>query len=330
MSVTMRDVARKAGVSIKTVSRVVNNQGEISEATRQRVLAVIDELGYRPSRIAQAMVTRRTHTVGLVIPDITNPFFSEMTRSVQGFARAKDYNVFLCGSDRDPQETLQALHSLATQGVDGIIFFACRASDDDLKAFAHNYRPIVFINRFFEHPNVSLIMVDNYRGARLAVDYLIDQGHTAIGMLSGIYPSLDKIRRVQGFRDGLVARGLSVVDDWILPGLPTLDHGYVSARRLLTQHPQVTAIFAYNDLLATGAIRACHELGRRVPTDCAIVGFDDIRLAAMVTPPLTTIHVDKHNLGQQAMTRLLAMLDEPEVTFPPIYLDVELVIRESA
>ena len=330
MSVTMRDVARKAGVSIKTVSRVVNNQGEISEATHQRVLAVIDELGYRPNRIAQALVTQRTHTIGLVIPDITNPFFSEMTRSVHGFARAKDYNVFLCSSDEDPQEALQALHSLAAQGVDGIILFAYRAGDDSLKAFADSYRPIVLINRFFEHPNVSLIMVDNYRGARLAVDYLIDQGHTAIGMLSGMYPSLNKIRRVKGFRDALVARGLSVVDDWILPGLPILDHGYESARRVLTQHPQITAIFAYNDLLALGAIRACNELGRRVPADCAIIGFDDVCLAAMVSPALTTIHVDKHNLGQQAMTRLLAMLDEPEVTFPPIYLDVELVIRESA
>ena len=330
MSVTMRDVARKAGVSIKTVSRVVNNQGEISEVTRQRVSAVIDELGYRPNRIARAMVTQRTHTIGLVIPDITNPFFSEMTRSVQGFAWTRDYNTFLCSSDEDPQEALQALHSLAAQGVDGIILFAYRASDDGLKAFADRYRPIVFINRLFEHPNVSPIMVDNYRGARLAVDYLIDRGHTAIGMLSGMYPSLDKIRRVKGFRDGLVARGLPVVDDWILPGLPTLDHGYVSAQRLLTQYPQVTAIFAYNDLLALGALRACHELGRRVPTDCAILGFDDIRLAAMVTPALTTIHVDKRDLGQQAMTRLLAMLDEPEVTFPPIHLDVELVIRESA
>ncbi|MCK4316261.1 MAG: LacI family DNA-binding transcriptional regulator, partial [Anaerolineae bacterium] len=170
---TMRDVARKAGVSIKTVSRVVNNQGEISEATRQRVLAIIDELGYRPNRIARAMVTQRTHTIGLVIPDITNPFFSEMTRGVQGLAQVRDYNIFLCSSDEDPQEALQALHSLAAQGVDGIILFAYRASDDDLKAFADNYRPIVFINRSFEHPNVSLIMVDNYRGARLAVDYLI-------------------------------------------------------------------------------------------------------------------------------------------------------------
>jgi LacI family transcriptional regulator len=151
-------------------------------------------------------------------------------------------------------------------------------------------------------------------------------------MLTGVQnPSFDRVRRIQGFCEGLAAHGLPVVNEWIVPSRdPTLESGYEATRQLLTQHPQVTAIFAYNDLLALGAIRACHDLGRHVPTECAIVGFDDIQWAATATPSLTTVRINKYELGYQAMTRLLAMLAEPEVLFPTIHLDVELVIRESA
>jgi LacI family transcriptional regulator len=138
------------------------------------------------------------------------------------------------------------------------------------------------------------------------------------------------MRRVRGYRDALLAHGLPVVDEWILPGPPVVARGVESTWQLLTQYPQITAIFAYNDLLAVGAMRACRELGRRVPDDCALVGFDDIPLAAMLAPPLTTVGVDKYELGRQAMSCLLDMLDSSGATFPPVYLDVELVIRESA
>jgi LacI family transcriptional regulator len=330
--VTMRDVARKAGVSIKTVSRVVNDQGEISEATRQRVLAVIEKLGYRPSRVARALVTHQTHTIGLVVGDITNPFFPQIARGVIDAAQAKGYNVFLCNTDGDPQQELSLLESLADHGVDGIVIYPSYDSDDNLNAFVKYYRPLVIVNHCFEHPAASQIMVDNRRGAKLAVDYLVSKGHTAIGMLTGVRdPSFDKVRRIHGFREALVAQGLPITDEWIVPGsAPTFECGYETARQLLTQHPQVTAIFAYNDLLALGAIQACHELGHCIPDDCAIVGFDDIMWAAKATPPLTTIHTDKYDLGQQASTRLFEMLDNPEATFPPIYVDVKLVIRESA
>ncbi len=332
MSTTMRDVAHRAGVSIKTVSRVVNNQDEISEETRQRVLAVIDELDYRPNRVAQGLVTQRTYAAGLVVGDIANPFFPEVARGALDAAQAKDYNVFLCNTDGNTQQELRVLQSLAAHAVEGIILYPSYDSDDNVRTFAKTFRPLVVINYAFEHPGVSLIMVNHRRGARLAVNYLISKGHTNIGMLTGVQnPSFDRVRRIQGFCDGLAAHGLPVINEWIVPSRdPTMESGYESARQLLTQHPQVTAIFAYNDLLALGAIRACHGLGRPVPTECAIVGFDDIQWAATATPSLTTVHVNKYELGHQAMTRLLAMLAEPEAIFPTIYLDVELVVRESA
>lgn len=330
MPVTMREVAQQAGVSIKTVSRVVNEQGEISEDTRQRVLAVINELGYRPNMVARGLVTQRTYTVGLVVADITNPFFPEVARGVQDVARARDYNIFLCNSDENQQEELRTLHSLAAQGVDGIIIFPCFQTQNNLNIFAEQYRPIVTINHFYEHPNIGMILTENDQGAKLAVDYLESQGHREIGMLAGLEASPQRARRVRGFLAALSAHGLSIKEGRILPGAPTLESGYENAKRLLTQAPEITAIFAYNDLLALGAIKACKELGRRIPIDCAIVGFDDIQLASLVTPALTTVRLDKYLIGQQAMARLLQMLDQPERVFSPISLNVELVVRESA
>jgi LacI family transcriptional regulator len=326
---TIKDVAAKAGVSYQTVSRVINNKGEISPDTKERVLEAAKALNYRPSRVARGLVMQRTNTAGLIISDITNPFFPEVARGVQDMARSKDYNVFLCNTDEDPAEDIQVLYSLTTQAVDGIILFAYHLSDDELKTFADNYRPMVLINRIFEHPNVSRVIVDNYRGAKLAVDHLVEQGHTNIGMVVGRDWLPGTVRRVNGFRDALSDHGLPVVDEWIVTGPPVLANGYESTQHLLKQNPEITAIFAYNDLMALGAIRACKDLGRRVPADCAIVGFDDIQLTSMITPSLTSVHVDKYALGQQAMTRLLAMINNPDTAFPPISIDVELIIRES-
>ncbi len=332
MTATMRDVAQKAGVSIKTVSRVVNNQGEISEATRQRVLDAIDELGYRPSKVARALVTQRTHTIGLVVGDITNPFFPQVARGVLDTAQARGYNVFLCNTYGDPQQELDTLQSLADHAVDGIIFYPSYGSGENLNTFANHFRPLVIINHFCTHPNISRLIVDMPQGAKLAVDYLAGRGHTAIGMLTGVQnPKSESVRRIQSFQAALSAHKLPIVEEWIMPGqAPTFENGYESARQLLTQHPQVTAIFTYNDLLALGALQACNELGCRVPADRAIVGFDDILWAAKATPPLTTIRIDKYDLGRQAANRLFEMLDNPEATFPSIYVAVELIIRESA
>jgi LacI family transcriptional regulator len=330
--VTIRDVAAQASVSRQTVSRVLTGRDKVAAETRARVLAVIDALGYRPNKVAQGLVTRHTYAVGLAVGDISNPFFPEVARGVLDAAQAKGYNVFLCNTDGNPQQELRTLQSLAAHAVDGIIVYPSYDSDGNLKTFAEQYRPLVVVNHIFEHPGVSMVLADHYAGARLAVDYLVGKGHTAIGMLTGVLdPSSDKVRRIRGFREALAAHGLPVVNEWIVSCLaPSLECGYEAARQLLTQHPRVTAIFAYNDLLALGAVRACKDLGRQVPADCAIVGFDDIQWAATATPSLTTIRVHKYELGQQAMNRLLAMLDDPEATFSPLYLEVELVIRESA
>jgi LacI family transcriptional regulator len=275
------------------------------------------------------LVTHRTETVGLVVGDIANPFFPEVARGVVDTAQDRGYNVFLCNSDGDIELEARILHSMADHAVDGVIIYPGFGGGDSLRAFAE-HAPLVAINCFFDYPGASRVMIDTRHGAKLAVNYLIGKGHTAIGMLAGVAPSLRLMRRVRGYRDALMAHELPVVDEWILPGPPVVARGVESTRQLLTQYPQITAIFAYNDLLAVGAMQACQEMGRCVPDDCALIGFDDIPLAAMLAPPLTTVGVDKYELGRQAMSRLLDMLDSPGDTFPPVYLDVELVIRKSA
>ncbi len=330
--VTIKDVAAQAGVSRQTVSRVMNDTDVVAATTRQRVLAATEDLGYRPSKLARAMVTRQTNTIGLAMSDITNPFFPQVAHGVLEEAQANGYSVFICNSGGDPQQELELVQSLADHAVDGIIIYSSYESKDNLKTFAARYQPLVVINHLFEHPGVSQVMIDTPQGARLALDYLVDKGHTAIAMLTGVQdPASDRVRRIRAFREALVSHDLSIADEWITPCYaPTYECGYQATRQLLTQHPQVTAIFAYNDLLALGAIQACNSLNRRVPKDCAIVGFDDIPWAALSTPPLTSIRVDKGELGRQAMRRLLMMLDDPDAVFPPSYLNVELIVRESA
>lgn len=327
--VTIIDVAKEAGVSRQTVSRAVNNQGDIRAETRTRVLEAVKRLGYRPNRVARGMVTQRTHTVGLVLGDIANPFFPEVARGVQDVAQANDYHVFLYNTDNQREIEMQGLDSLEAQAVDGIILFSHSATQKDLQAFADRYRPVVLINRMLKHAHLSSIMVNDFRGAQLAVQHLAAQGHTQIGMLNHTDLWSSEVGRVKGFQQALQTLGLPLRDEWIVSTPSTLEGGYHATLALLTSYPQITALFGYNDLLALGALRACHELGRQVPKSCAIIGFDDIHFASMVTPSLSTIRVDKYQIGQQAMQRLLMMIEQPKFRFLPIELDVELVVRES-
>lgn len=328
--VTINDVAKVAGVSRQTVSRAMNDKGEISPDTKKRVMAAVRELGYQPNRMAQSMVTRRTRTVGVVLADITNPFFPEVAKGIQDIARNNEYNVLLCNSDEEAGTEIKTLQSLAAQGVDGIVLFAHQTPDAELKAFADGFGgPIVVVNRFFQHPNVNMIMVDNLKGAKTAVSYLVNQGHKNIGLITNAVEHASQRRRVQGYKETLAEHSLPQPAKWVARTEPTLQGGYEAAKKLLQENEEITAVFTYNDLLAIGTMRACQEIGRRVPEDIEIIGFDDILLASMVTPALSSVHVDKYELGQTAMKRLLNILQNPEGIWSSVNIDVSLVLRET-
>ena len=326
--VTIIDVAKAAGVSRQTVSRAMNDKGEISAATKQRVMEAVERLGYRPNRIAQSMVTRRTFTVGLVFPDILNPFFPEVARGVQDAAREQSYNVFLCNTDDEPPIEKDILRSLAAQPVDGIVLLGSCLSDDDLRAFADGYRPIVTTNRFVQHPNISQLIVDNVQGGRLAAEHLIGRGHRELGVVANANIPTSSLRRVQGFSQAVAARELPA--ERVATGAPTIEGGYQAAREILLRQPELTALFCYNDLMALGTLRACRDLGKRVPDDVAVVGFDDVHLTEVSSPTLTSVRVDKYALGRLAVERLLAMVDATTESAEAMQIPVELVQRKSS
>ena len=327
--VTIRDVAAHVGVSYQTISRVINNSDCVSPKTRAKVQAAIEELGYQPNRLARSLVTQKTRTIGLVVADITNPFFFEVARGVQDEALEQDYNVFVCNTDDNPKGERDILSLLASQEVDGVILSTASSSDEELLSFVKNYKPLVVINREINHPKTSLVNVDIFEGAKMAIEHLLGRGHTKIGILSHQGHDPVQVRRVKGYRQTLLAHGITPKEDWLVLTTPNLVGGYEATQELLKEHPEITAIFAYNDLMAIGALRGCHDMDVRVPEDCAIMGFDDIKFSAMTNPSLSTIRYNKYAIGQKAMSRLLEMLEEPNATFPPIHFNVNLVIRES-
>lgn len=326
---TIRDVAAHAGVSHQTVSRVINHSERVTATTREKVQAAIKELDYNPSRLAQSMVTQKTRTIGLMVVDITNPFFFEVARGVQDMALTKGYNVFVCNTDDDPQREQDMLTLLASQEVDGVIMATVNSPEEELLAFAENYKPLVVINRDIPHPKASLVSVDIYKGAKLAVAHLLERGHRNIAMLSHDGHKPNEMRRVRGYRETLFEHGISPRDEWLVLTPPNLTGGYDATKALLTKYPEITAIFTYNDLMAIGALRSCHDLGLTVPQDCAVMGFDDIKFSAMMQPSLSSISFDKYLIGKAAMQRLFDMFDDPDLVHEPIRLDVDLVVRES-
>jgi LacI family transcriptional regulator len=329
--VTIADVAREVGVSLMTVSRVVNHKDGVSPATRQQVLDAIERLGYRPSGIARSLATQQTGTLGLVVPDVANPFFSDVARGVEHVAYAENYNVFLCHTEEDPMRELTVLESLEEKRVDGLVLCSSRLDDGALQEALARYPAVVLVNRRLEGNGVGTVLVDDVMGGQLAAKHLLDRGHQAIGFLVGPPDSRSGHRRVQGYRAVLAATGLSCAPACMHNCSPTVESGRQATQELLTAYPELTALLCYNDLVAVGALRACVELGRQVPDDLAIVGFDDIPLAALVTPPLTTCRAPRYELGVQAMQLLLAQIEGgTEGGKTEIVLRPELIVRASA
>jgi LacI family transcriptional regulator len=328
--VTMEQVAREAGVSLMTVSRVVNNRDGVSQATRERVQAIIERLGYRPSDIARGLVTRRTATIGLVVPDVANPFFSEVARGAEHVAYEEGYNVFLCNTEEDTQRELGVLCSLEEKRVDGIVLCSPRLEEEQLEKALTRYPAAVLVNRRLAHDRVGVVLIEDEKGGQVATEHLLRAGHRAIGFLAGPLTSSSGQRRVAGFCTALGTASLHCNSDWIRHCSPTVEGGHKVAHELLDTYSYLTALVCFNDLVAVGALQACAELGRVVPNDTAVVGFDDIPLAALVTPPLTTCHIPRYELGAQAMRLLLDQINELSPKCTEVVLQPTLVVRASA
>ncbi|MFD4562999.1 LacI family DNA-binding transcriptional regulator [Streptomyces sp. NPDC058467] len=300
--VTIHDVARSAGVSRQTVSRALNDKDEIEASTKQRVLDAARELGYRPSRFARGLVRQDTTTIGLVIPDLRNPFFTEVAAAALEAARTRGWHVVVYDTADRAEEELGTLQVIASQ-VDAVVgYFSC--SDDELERFTRGI-PVVLIGREHDTARFSSIRIDGEEGVHAAVAHLVAAGHERIGMLDHVGRAEPSIRR-QWFTTAAAAYG---VDAGLVVGADqSADGGGAALDALLTAHPEVTAVFTFNDIIAIGVLREARRLGRSVPQDLAVIGFDGLQFGALVEPPLSSVALDTRKLGALAIDQVARLL----------------------
>ena len=329
MPITIKDVARESGVNTSTVSRALNNGYGVNDETRKHVMEVAARLNYRTNQVARGLVTGRSHTLGLIVSDIRNPFFAEVARGAEDAAYRADHDLVLCNSDLKAEKQMGYFDSLLAKRVDGIVMNSVavlsRAQQDQLWAAGV---PIVLLNRSSDYRRFSSVLGDNFQGGEIAGNYLIDLGHTRVGHITGPRAHGNLADRAKGFLKAFHDRGLPEPE--INYGEHTFAGGYESANQLLGPDRRVTAIFAGNDVLAFGCIRAAIEKGIRIPDDLSIIGFDNVEMSQITSPPLTTVDQPKYEIGKAAIEMLLNMLGKDGIREPEHrVIGVRLIERQS-
>lgn len=326
--VTLADVAEHAGVSTMTVSRVVNDHAGVNAQMRERVKRAIEELGYRPNIVARGLKDQRSRAVGLLVPDITNPYFPEIVRGAEDVAFERGYTVFLNNAIEDMEREAKALQAFEDRRVDGVISFSPRLPDDRLFALLRRHGAAVVVNKVAPTDVAGSVRVDHRRGMQLAVEHLVGVGRTSLAVLLGPPTSYSAAERRIGIESAATAAGLSIPEERFQYTSPHIDGGDLSASELLSRGQAFDGLLCFNDLAAVGAIRALERHGLRVPGDVAVVGCDDIPFARMISPPLTTLRVDMPSMGVQAMRMLFDRMDGIHRTIH-VLVQPELVVRAS-
>jgi LacI family transcriptional regulator len=326
---TISDVARLAGVHPSTVSRALHRADlPLSLETRRRVLAAVERLEYRPSAIARGLRLRRTRTLGMLVPDITNPFFPPIIRGAEEAARDRGYELVLCNTDDETEREKASLRVLRERQADGLLIATSRMADATLASVRRERFPFVLVNRGSRVAEDPAVEVNNARAAAEIVAHLALLGHTRIAHIAGPLGTTTGAERSAGYRDALRTHGLHAEATLIAEaGAYSEDAGYAAAKRLLEAAP--TAIFAANDLLALGALRAAREAGVRVPVDLSLVGINDIPMMSLLDPPLTTARVPQREMGAIAARILISLLEHEPVQERHVRLEAELVVRGS-
>ncbi|MFA3784200.1 LacI family DNA-binding transcriptional regulator [Melioribacteraceae bacterium 4301-Me] len=335
MSTTIKDVAKKAGVSIATVSLAIQNNSRISTATRNKVLRVIKELNYHPSRSAKGLVTKTTGNIGFVLTDDhflkTEPFYTMIFLGTEFVTRGNNYYVLLATIKREFTEDDELPRFILEQSVDGIII-AGKVPEIFLRKLSSYNIPLVFVDFFPPTGKHSVVMVDNINGGFIATKHLIDLGHKNIAFLGAdiTHPSISE--RLTGYKQALESSNIKIDPKLIITDedYPARQNGYNAAKRLLEMSKSVTAIFACNDAMAIGVMQYCADNHINIPNDISLVGFDDVEADLMLNPPLTTVRVPKVELGIEAMNMIISMISDKSNHHPKkILVPVELIIRNS-
>ena len=328
---TINDVARLAGVSTMTVSRVVNSSDYVSAATRARVERAIAELGYMPNALARQLRSKRTKTIALVMADITNPFFTTVARGVEDVAGPRGFGVLFCNTDESETEEVDYVSMLIARQVDGVLLVPTTASSRSLALLRSRNVPVVIVDRRVRSRNVDVVRGDSEAGAYALTRHLISLGHRRIAVLAGRKAVSTSVDRVKGFKRALAEAGIEADPQLVRYGGYHQSEGYAMAHAVLGVAPAPTAIFAANNFIAVGAMRALREAGLRVPTDLSIVGFDDLPPDWSMDPFLTVVAQPAYTFGQRAAELLLERIhgEAPEAS-RELVLPGELIIRRSS
>jgi LacI family transcriptional regulator len=327
--VTLKDVADRAGVSTATVSHVINRTRYVSDELTAKVRLAMEELNYHPDAIARSLRRKRTHNIGMIVPDISYPFLGEVAKGVEDAGFQRGYNVILCDSDGKFEREADYIELLQEKKVDGIIFVAAGESTSNVQALLDQGMPVVVCARQLRGLEVDEVIADNEGAGYQATEHLIALGHRRIGCVAGPRDLGVSSKRVDGYRLALARHGVPLREEWIAYTTFQLKGGYEAMDDLLTLNEPPTAVFACSDLMAIGAICAASRKGLRVPQDVAIIGCDDIALAAFTNPSLSTVAQPKYEMGVVAAEMLVARIRDRSRPPTRWLLPTELVLRDS-
>jgi DNA-binding LacI/PurR family transcriptional regulator len=328
MKVTIYDVAKKAGVSTATVSKIINNTGSISEKTKLKVQAVMDELQYQPSMIASALKGKSTHTIGLLIPDLSNPIFAEYAKYIEERAQELGFSVIMCNTDANPDKELRYIELLKQKQVDGIVIAARFNNIKLLKELIKEKFPIAVIAQDLPALPIDSVTVDDYLGGYQVTEYLLSLGHRKIGVVAEGDRSSQE--RIKGYKQALVDTGLDVDEGLIFVcQQPTRECARLNAGTLIDKEKNLSAIFGCNDLLAVGVIQAARERGLTIPNDLSVIGFDNTDLSEVMYPSLTTVQQPLKDIGYHVVDFLTQKIEGNSRTTHRVVLLPNLVIRQS-
>jgi LacI family transcriptional regulator len=326
--VTIREVAKEAGVSVATVSRYLNSKSYVSETAEKRIKEVMEELNFKPNEIARGLAKKKSNTIALIIPDITNPFFPELVVAIEKIAKDKGYSLILINSHEESLQADSFWSSLKSRYIDGLILASFQFNEEVLCELGNSGIPFVRIDRAADYDSKNSIGMDNFKGAKLAVSHLADIGCKKIAHISGPASFPPAIQRTEGYYTTLqeLRPEQSPI---IFEGDFTLESGKQLTEQLIGEHEDVDGIFLANDMMAIGSLKALKLMGKKVPEEVALIGFDGIKLTQMVEPEISTIEQPIYDIGVLATNRLIDLIEDREDANGHIKLDVKLVKRES-
>lgn len=327
-SSTIQDVAKAAGVSVATVSRVINNSTSVSAETKELVVGAVKRLDYRPNLLGRNLRRAETRLILVLLPNISNPFYSRIVKGIEDVGHRNGYNVLLCNTDSEPGREKLYLDHLKHRLADGVIFMAPSLSREELTETGKSF-PMVQCCEYKEGAKVSHVSIDNSAASQKAVKHLLALGHRRIGLISCDNEYVSTIHREEGYRKALLDAGIKPEDGLLKDGDYSFKSGFRAASQLLSLADRPTAVFCISDIMAIGAIRAARERGLKVPDDFAVVGFDNINFASMCDPMLTTVSQPKYDLGCTSMELLLKQIRGEMKEPQDLILEFNLVIRES-